>query len=72
MSGWMSERFAREQRLQGPNGYIRDMLEPSKPEDEEAAAGAMFTRMAGDWGLELQDLDQSDETEPLEQPGDPE
>lgn len=72
MSGWMSERFAREARLQGPNGYIREFLEPSKPEDEEAAAGAMFARMAGDWGLELQDLDQSDETEPLDQPDDPE
>jgi hypothetical protein len=63
MSGWMSERFAREQRLQGPNGYIRDMLEPSKPEDEETAAAAMFARMAGDWGLEITPLDQPEDPE---------
>jgi hypothetical protein len=72
MTGWMSERFAREQRLQGPNGYIRDMLEPSRSEDDQAAAGAMFARMAGDWGLEVQDYDLGDESEPLDQPTDPE
>lgn len=48
----MSERFAREQRLQGPNGYIREMLDGTSAVDEEAEAEALFNRMASDWGAE--------------------
>lgn len=49
MVGWMSERFAREDRLQGPQHYIRTMLDQREPEDEDDgdAFVAMFALSNG-------------------------
>lgn len=55
-TGWFAERFAREEKLQGPQAYIKQFLDPVDPKEAEAQAEAMFTRMAGDWGLEVQPL----------------
>lgn len=61
-TGWFAERFAREERLQGPTGYIAQMLDgETDPDLAEAMAEAELSRMAIEWGLELQDL--SDEAE---------
>lgn len=60
MTGWMSERFAREDRLQGPMGYIKQFLDPVDPAEAEAQAEAMFHRMAADWGLEIEPLVEDD------------
>ncbi len=57
ITGWMSERFAREDRLQGPQTYIRSMLDQREPaEDDGDAFVAMFALSNG---LEV------DEVEPL-------
>ncbi len=54
MIGWMSERFAREDRLQGPQHYITTMLDAPPPGADEELAAAIFDRMAADWGLEVE------------------
>lgn len=56
ITGWMSERFAREERLSGPQAYIKQFLDPVDPAEQEAMAEAMFHRMATDWGLEIEPL----------------
>lgn len=47
--GWFSERFAREDRLQGPQHYIRTMLDQREPADEDDgdAFVAMFALSNG-------------------------
>lgn len=56
-SGWFAERFAREERLQGPQHYISEFLTSGGgSEVQEAMAEAELTRMAMAWGLELEDL----------------
>ncbi|MNH49241.1 hypothetical protein D3C73_08120 [compost metagenome] len=55
-SGWFGERFAREERLQGPASYIKSMLDAPDLKEAEAMAEAMFHRMATDWGLEVKPL----------------
>lgn len=48
MVGWMSERFAREERLQGPQTYIRTMLDGTEAEDDDGDAFvAMFALSNG-------------------------
>lgn len=48
ITGWMSERFAREERLQGPQNYIKSMLDGSEPaEDDGDAFVAMFALSNG-------------------------
>lgn len=54
LTGWFSERFAREERLSGPQGYIQQMLDPADPKLAEAEALAKFHRMAEDWGLQVE------------------
>jgi hypothetical protein len=54
LTGWFAERFAREERLSGPQGYIQQMLEPADPSLAEAEALAKFHRMAEDWGLQIE------------------
>lgn len=63
-TGWMSERFAREERLLGPQTYIRQFLETDEAEaDAEAMADAEFNRFARQYGIEVIDLGpQSTET----------
>lgn len=62
LAGWFAERFAREQQLRGPAAYAAEMLDgETNPEMAEAMAEAELSRMALEWGLELQDL--SDEVE---------
>lgn len=60
MSGWFSERFAREETLRGPQHYIQEWLQPADPETQRAQAEAIFHRMAADWGLEVEDVSQSE------------
>lgn len=47
--GWFSERFAREERLQGPQTYVRTMLDQLEPADEDDgdAFVAMFALSNG-------------------------
>ncbi|WP_333611913.1 hypothetical protein [Brevundimonas bullata] len=47
--GWFSERFAREERLQGPQTYVRTMLDKREPADEDDgdAFVAMFALSNG-------------------------
>lgn len=56
LTGWFAERFAREEKLQGPQHYIDTMLRPADPALEEAEALAKFNRMAEDWGLVVEDV----------------
>ena len=57
-TGWFAERFAREERLQGPQHYVDEFLTADGgPEAQEAMAEAELARMALAWGLELEDLD---------------
>lgn len=56
ITGWMAERFAREERLQGPQAYIKQFLDPVDPNEAEAHAAAVFHRMATDWGIEVEEL----------------
>lgn len=57
-TGWFSERFAREQKLQGPSAYIEEFLDQkSDPDVQIAMAEAELARMALDWGLDIEDLD---------------
>lgn len=57
-TGWMSERFAREERLLGPQTYIQQFLEPDEAEaDAEAMADAEFNRFARQFGIDVIDLD---------------
>lgn len=58
-AGWFGERFAREERLQGPASYIKSMLDAPDPKEAEAMATAMFHRMATDWGLEVEPLSEA-------------
>lgn len=61
-TGWFAERFAREERLQPAQHYISEMLSPeTSAEVQQAMAEAELTRMAGAWGLELENLSE-DET----------
>lgn len=56
-TGWFAERFAREERLQGPQHYVTEFLTPGGgPEVQEAMAEAELARMAMAWGLELEDI----------------
>lgn len=58
VTGWFSERFAREERLQGPQAYIEEMLRSGgNPDLQEAMAEAELSRMAMQWGLEVEDLE---------------
>lgn len=60
MTGWMAERFAREERLQGLAGYIQEFTGPGLPPDlAEAMAEAELTRMAMGWGLTVEDVDEA-------------
>lgn len=57
MTGWFGERFAREERLQGPQHYVRQFLEPNAAAlDAEALADAEFDRIARMFGSEVVDL----------------
>ena len=57
LTGWMAERFAREERLSGPNHYIREFFEPDAAgQDAEALADAEFARIARTFGTEIVDL----------------
>lgn len=56
-TGWFSERFAREERLQGPQHYARQFLRPDEAEqDAEALADAEFARISRQFGIEVVDL----------------
>ncbi len=58
VTGWMSERFAREKVLRGPQDYISEMLNPdTSVEVQTAMAEAELARMALGWGLELEDIE---------------
>ena len=58
LTGWMAERFAREERLSGPNHYMRQFFEPNAAEeDAEALADAEFNRLARMPGVQIVDLD---------------
>jgi len=58
LTGWFSERFAREERLQGPQTYIESMIERPDPKADaelaEAMARAEFHRMAASKGIEVE------------------
>ena len=57
-AGWFSERFAREERLQGPQHYVSEFLTAGGgPEVQEAMAEAELARMALAWGLKLEDIE---------------
>lgn len=57
LTGWFSERFAREERLQGPQHYVRTFLEPKEAaQDAEALADAEFARIARLFGSEITEL----------------
>lgn len=57
LTGWMAERFAREERLSGPGHYLRQFFEPNAAEqDAEALADAEFARIARTFGLDVVDL----------------
>lgn len=63
--GWFSERFAREQKLQGPSAYVEEFLDQeADPDLQTATAEAELARMALDWGLEIEDIDPPTETGP--------
>lgn len=56
-TGWFAERFAREERLQPAQHYVTEMLGPAASEEVQLAmAEAELTRMAGAWGLDLEDI----------------
>lgn len=59
--GWWVARLApeREQRLHPPQYYLR----PPEPAADEAMASAMFDRMAADWGLEVEGIDEGSTNE---------
>lgn len=58
LTGWMAERFAREERLSGPQHYMRQFFEPNAAEqDAEALADAEFARIARTYGIEIVDLE---------------
>jgi len=54
LTGWFAERFAREDKLQGPQAYVKQFFQPPNEAEAEAQAEAMFHRMAQDWGLEVE------------------
>ena len=57
-TGWFAERFAREERLQGPQHYVAEFLTAGGgPEVQEAMAEAELARMALAWGLELEEIE---------------
>lgn len=57
-AGWFSERFAREDRLQGPQHYLTEFLADGPDEAlQTAMAEAELTRMAMGWGLTLEDAE---------------
>ncbi|GAA0212432.1 hypothetical protein QOZ96_003603 [Brevundimonas nasdae] len=53
-TGWFAERFAREERLQGPQTYIDQFFREQSPAEVDAPDPVMFHRMAQDWGLEIE------------------
>ncbi|MFC7378273.1 hypothetical protein [Brevundimonas sp. GCM10030266] len=56
--GWFGERFAREERLQGPQHYVRQFLHPEQAEqDAEAMADAEFERISRQFGIEVVELE---------------
>lgn len=58
MTGWMAERFAREERLQGLTHYLEEFLGPgTDPALAQAMAEAELSRMALQWGLEVEDIE---------------
>lgn len=52
--GWFAERFAREDKLQGPQTYVKQFFQLPNEAEAEAQAKAMFHRMAQDWGLKVE------------------
>lgn len=61
LTGWMAERFAREESLSGPAHYIRQFFEPDQSDaDAEAIADAEFARIARVYGVEIVDLSDDD------------
>lgn len=62
MTGWMAERFAREERLQGLNGYMAEFLGHGvNPDLAKETAEAELHRMALAWGLTVEELDDEPE-----------
>jgi hypothetical protein len=62
ITGWMGERLAREQRLQGLKHYMSEFLNPALAEDVSVAmAEAELARMAAGWGLSIEDVDEEAE-----------
>ncbi|WP_312595485.1 hypothetical protein [Brevundimonas sp.] len=58
LTGWMAERFAREESLSGPAFYLRQFFDPQGSEaDAEAMADAEFSRIARVFGAEIVELD---------------
>lgn len=56
LTGWFSERFARENRLSGPQHYIRELLDDTPdPLGDPGSEAGMFGAIAADWGLEVED-----------------
>lgn len=61
LTGWMAERFAREESLSGPAHYIRQFFDPQGSDaDAEAMADAEFARIARVYGVEIVDLSDDD------------
>ncbi len=54
LTGWMAERFAREERLQAPQTYIKQFFQSQDQAEVDAPDPVMFHRMAQDWGLEIE------------------
>ena len=65
-TGWFSERFAREERLQGPAHYVAEYLGgEGTPDAQQAMAEAELTRWALAHGLEIVEIDEGlDRTPP--------
>lgn len=62
--GWFAEYFARQGPLQGPQHYIREMLDGNdNPDLAEQTAQAQFNRMALQYGLEIETIEGEPEAE---------
>lgn len=63
-TGWFAERFAREERLSSPSTYLGQFFDGDMSDGEaEAMAEAELTRMALQWGLDLEDLEDGEASE---------
>lgn len=56
ITGWMSERFAREERLQGPQTYIRTMLDGTEAEDDDGDAFVAMFALSNGLGVDEVEL----------------